>query len=281
MEPYEIIHAIAEMTENLQPIPQVAARVMEMMGDADTSCKELSSVISKDPGLTSRILSLSNAPYYRRMESITSLNMAVMILGFGTIQSLVLTIAVGLIFGRTTARGSLAQIWEHSVAAALVSELLAKRLGLREQETYYIAGLLHDVGKFVFCQRFPEKFREGLKMARTEGIPFFESERIQFGFDHAQLGQAVLRKWHLPEIYHAPVAHHHRTDSLRRGETPTLVVHVADNMAHEILQSEGDGEWKPEAVALERLGVGEADIHEMASKDKGMILENLELIVKS
>lgn len=280
VESPEIVRSIVEMTEHLQPIPQVATKVIEIVGDADTSCEELSAVISKDPALTSRILSLSNTPYYRRIESITSLNMAVMILGFGTIQSLVLTIAVGFMFGRTHTRKTLFTIWEHSVATALISELLGKRLDLFDRERYYIAGLLHDVGKLVFCKSFPEKFKEALKRSQLDGIPCFESERIEFGFDHAQLGKAVLQKWNLPEVYHAPVANHHQLECLESGEIISPLVHVADSIAHEILRAEGQPQWLPDPVAMDRLQLDGTDIDQIISQNREVILENLKLIAK-
>ena len=202
------------MTEHLQPMPPIATKVMETVANPDSTCESMSTIIAKDPALTSKILSLSNTPYYRRVASITSLNMAVMILGFGTIQSLVLTISVGVIFGRSMTRKALFQIWEHSVAVALVSEILGKRLDLPDQERCYIAGLLHDVGKLVFCKTLPDQFEEVLRRSRLEEIPCFEAEKAEFGFDHTQLGKAVLERWNLPEVYHVPVAFHHQLEVL-------------------------------------------------------------------
>ena len=278
MESPEIIQSIAEMTEQLEPIPQIAPKVIEMVGNADTSCQELSAVISKDPALTSRILSLSNTPYYRRVESITSLNMAVMILGFGTIQSLVLTVSVGFMFRHPVARETLFKIWEHSVATALISELLGKRLGPSDQERYYIAGLLHDVGKLVFCKNFPEKFKETLTRSLSDNIPSSESEKMEFGFDHAQLGKAVLQRWNLPEVYHVPVANHHHLECAGSGEIISLLVHVADTIAHEMLRSEDQPKWLPDPVAMQRLRLDATDIGEIISQNSEVILENLELM---
>ena len=280
MESPEIIQSIAELTDHLQPIPQIATKVIATVGNSDTSCEKLSAVISKDPALTSKILSLSNTPYYKRVQSITSLNTAVMILGFGTIQNLVLTISVGLMFGGGITEEILLKIWKHSVATGLISELLGRRLDLSDQEEYYISGLLHDVGKLVFCKSFPEKFKEVLKRSQLDGIPCFESERIQFGFDHTQLGEAVLQKWNLPEIYRAPVASHHQLDCLESSDILCPLVHVADSIAHEIVRFEGQPKWLPDPVAMGRLQLDEEDITEIISENSDAVLENLESIVR-
>ena len=280
MESPEIVRRIAEMTEHLEPMPQIAAKVMEIVGDPDATCEILSGVISRDPALASKILSLSNTPYYRRVESITSLNMAVMILGFGTIQSLVLTISVGIIFGRSMTRQTILRIWEHSVATALISEILGKRLGLPEQERFYIAGLLHDVGKLVFCKSFPEKFKETAKRSKLEGVPGYEAERMEFGFDHAQLGQAVLEKWNLPEVYSVPVANHHQVGVSETDDMISPLVHVADGMAHDILESERETGWSTDPVAFERLRLEVSTVTEWVSQERDVIGENLELIAR-
>lgn len=269
------------MTEHLQPMPPIVTKVMETVADPDTTCENMSAIISKDPALASKILSLSNTPYYRRVESITSLNMAVMILGFGTIQSLVLTISVGVIFRRSITRKTLFEIWEHSVAAALMSEILGKRLGLPDQERCYIAGLLHDVGKLVFCKTFPDQFKEVLTKSRLEEIPCFEAERIEFGFDHTQLGKAVLERWKLPEVYHVPVAYHHQLEGLEETEIITPLVHAADCIVHDILGPEDRPAWTPDPIAMERLQLGEDEIAEVVSQNGAFIRENLELIVRS
>jgi putative nucleotidyltransferase with HDIG domain len=276
----EIVGKIAEMTEHVEPIPQIAAKVIEMVGNSETTCEELSAIISKDPGLTSKVLSMSNASYYHRVEFITSLNMAVMILGFGTIQSLVLTISVGSLFRDAAKRATLFQVWKHSVATALIAERLGKRFRLPDQERYYIAGLLHDVGKLVFCRNFPEKFNAAFKRSVSEGIPCFKAEKAQFGFDHAQLGKAVLQKWHLPETYHDPVADHHRLERLESHGSITPVVHVADTIAHEILRSEDDPKWRPDPEVLGKLRLDSVDISEIITQDGPVILESLDMIAK-
>jgi putative nucleotidyltransferase with HDIG domain len=273
-----IVRGIAEMTEKLDPIPHIATKIMEVVGDSEATCERLSEVISKDPGLTSRILGLSNTPYYRRVESITSLNLAVMILGFGAIQSLVLTIAVGSLFRNTDSRETIFNIWRHSLATALISERLGKRLGFHDREQCYIGGLLHDVGKLVFCKRFPDKFKQSLDTAIEKDIPYTKAEQEAFGFDHAQLGKAVLEKWNLPEVYHLPVAAHHQEECYGSTEPLCIVVHVADCMAHGILKSENEPEWIPSPVALERLELGETEVSEFVAQEHDLIAENLESI---
>jgi len=280
MESPEIVSRIAEMTEHLEPMPQIATKVMEMVGDPDTSCEMLASTISRDPALASRILSLANTPYYRRLASITSLNTAVMVLGFGTIQSLVLTIAVGIMFGGATARKTLTQIWEHSVATALISETLGRRLALSDQERCYIAGLLHDVGKLVFCKALPDRFKEVLKKSKSERVPCFEAEKNQFGFDHAQLGEAVLQKWNLPDVYRVPVANHHELAALEPTEILTPLVHVADRTAYEILGSEDEQKSPLDPLATERLGLKETEVVELVSEEREVVSENLQLIAR-
>jgi len=281
MESPTVVKKIAEMTEHLEPMPQIATKVIEIVGDPETSCEMLSAVISRDPVIASKVLSLSNTPYYRRVESITSLNMAVMILGFGTIQSLVLTISVGILFGRSKSTQSIFRIWEHSVATALISEILGKRLTLPNQERYYISGLLHDVGKLVFFKTFPDQYPEALKRFHLEGIPDFRAEMREFGFDHTQVGRAVLEKWELPEVYHGPVANHHALADLEATDIVPPLVHVADSIAHDIVGREDVTRWEPDPVARERLQLEETDIADITSENRQMVLENLALMVRS
>jgi len=280
MESPKIAQKIAQTIDHIPPMPQVAARVFEIMANPEASCEDLTEVISRDPALASKILGLSNSPYYKRVDSIESLGMAIMVLGFGTIHSLVMTISIGMLLGHSISRRALRKIWEHSVATALLSELLGKQIGLRDREKYYIAGLIHDVGKLVLCKLFPEKFQRTLDRFETDTIPSFEAEKEEFGFDHTQLGTAVLQKWGLPEALHKAVAHHHHPDRFGEDEVMTPLVHIADKMAHEILEPETAGRCLTDPVAMARVQLNEEDIANIASQSKEMILENLAIMAR-
>ena len=83
--------------------------------------------------------------------------------------------------------------WCHSIATGLGSKIVAETIEEYEVEYYFVLGLLHDIGRLVMCDKIPEKVEVTLEMAKEEDEPLFEKERRILGFDHADVGGALLR----------------------------------------------------------------------------------------
>ncbi|WP_428560480.1 MAG: HDOD domain-containing protein [Solidesulfovibrio sp. DCME] len=233
----------------LVSLPEVFMRIREVLSDPDSTVEEAAAVIGKDPSLTAKILKLVNSAFYARTMRaagslppgpVDSLSRAVLLLGLNQLSTLAMGVSVLPLFKDIPPECvDMRQFWRHSVSVALLAKLVATRLGDPNPERFFVAGLLHDIGRLVLYKQLPEVAGTILAAAMTSGRPLDEVERELLGFDHAQLGGMLLRKWRFPESLEQAVWHHH--DPLS-GDTPLepAIIGVADMVTLATLSGSGD-----------------------------------------
>lgn len=202
---------------------------------ANSSVAEIAEVISRDISLTTRLLKLVNSVFSGLSVTITSIEEAIFFLGLRQIRQLAMTTKVIEEmdeFLDTDIDVSSLSIWRHSIATAILSrEILTMTHGVKEDDTYYIAGLLNDIGKLVMANAFPDCLKESLNFEETSPRSFLKKERASFGFSHADLGAVYLEQNGLsPEIVQA-VFFHHEPENNYHEPNIAAGVEVADMLA--------------------------------------------------
>jgi putative nucleotidyltransferase with HDIG domain len=219
--------------KDLPVMPEVAVKVMNLKeGGREVSFKDLESIIKVDLGLTSKILRIANSALYARQREITSLQMAITLLGFKNIRNLVLLVTASGLFPRMRKSLFHPSFWQHGILSAFLSRALAIRCekGSNAEESF-IAALLHDVGQPVLYESDPDAYEEALAAAKLGAMPLETIEEQMFGTNHRKIGGALLRKWNFPDFY-ADVAEEH--DSLNitsRHKSGIILVSVASLLA--------------------------------------------------
>jgi len=178
--------------DSMPAFSPATAKIITLASRMNTPPAEIVAAIRLDPVLTGKVLQLVNSAYFELAQRVTSLNRAVVYLGINTIKNLALSTAVMQTF--ETKNQALANLirpsWRHSLAAAVSAKLIAKASGEDPKilEEYFIAGLLHDVGKIILMQAF----HETLPHDGTLSLP---AERERYGTDHCKLGSETLKRW--------------------------------------------------------------------------------------
>jgi putative nucleotidyltransferase with HDIG domain len=254
----------------LVSLPEVFMRIREVLSDPDSTVEEAAAVIGKDPSLTAKLLKLVNSAFYARTMRVSgglppgpvdSLSRAVMLLGLNQLSTLAMGVSVLPLFKNIPPECiDMRQFWRHSVGVGLVAKLLAARLGDPSPERFFVAGLLHDIGRLVLYKQLPEVAGTTLAKAAGEGRLLVDVERELLGFDHGQLGGMLLRKWRFPESLEQAVWRHHDPMSADVPLEPALIG-VADMVAVATL-SGGSGERRvprfvPEAWRIAALDPSE------------------------
>lgn len=193
----EDIEQIIMKTCDLPTMPAVADRVMRLVADPNTTTEQLQKVISADQALAARILKIANSVFYASVRKINTISEAIVMIGFNTLRSLVLTASSRDIYKRFGLTEKM--LWEHSMGAAISAGIIAKELRIVNQEEAYLGGLLHDVGKVVLNNSDPAKFSKVMERVYNEQISFRMAEQEVYGFSHADVGAMVIRKWKLSE----------------------------------------------------------------------------------
>jgi putative nucleotidyltransferase with HDIG domain len=213
---------IMSYIEKVPALSPTIAKIVALTSSDTSSAVDLVQAIKLDPALTAKVLNLINSAYFGMPQEVTSINRAIILLGMNTIKNLALSAEVLSSFN--PAKGALFNVdkfWQHSLACAISSKLIANRI-IRDpvkREEYFIAGLIHDIGKIFFIKHFP---RDYLSMAKKiESIDkLTHKEKKIFTMDHAEVGALIAEKWALPPDLIASIRLHH--EKTIKGETSFL-----------------------------------------------------------
>jgi putative nucleotidyltransferase with HDIG domain len=196
----DLAQQLAAAVESMPAFPKSVQKILELTRDVNCTPKEVVQVIEKDPVITVKILKVVNSAYFSLPKQITSVNHAVVYLGFNTVKNLALSIAALGMLPKSNAAGfDVQQYLLHSLATAGIAKRLAGKLGDSDPMDCYIAGLLHDFGKVVFAQFMPEGFKAALALSARTGVSLHLCLRQTIGADHAVVGAMLVAKWRFPE----------------------------------------------------------------------------------
>ena len=211
----------------LPPLPAVVASGLRLVRDPNVNMTKLSRLLSDDAALVARIFTISRSAFYGRYTPPKTLVQAIQVLGLRTVQRiLVASTAQSLCRDQSSVA---MMLWDHSLAVALTAELLARQSGLRELETAFLAGLLHDVGEMILLHGDGPGFRQLVKKVKEENLPALEQEKTIYGSDHMLIGGVLLDCWEFDSEIGQAVMHHH-DDATAAAEPDSLssLLRVAD-----------------------------------------------------
>ncbi|HEB51219.1 MAG TPA: HDOD domain-containing protein [Desulfobulbus sp.] len=220
------LRKIRNFVRKMPSLSTTVSKVLEICSRPDTAPNDLNRVISLDPVLTGQVLKLINSAYYSLVNKVTSLTRAIIMLGLNTVKNLALSTAIIRCVDRTRKSKVLPirKFWAHSIGVGVMAKLLAAEQGvpLGEREEYFVAGLLHDLGKIPFG----DEYIEVLALARQEQLALVTAEQRVLEIDHEEVGLMIAEKWKLNEAITDAISHHH-TPEQAAPENQQLVATIA------------------------------------------------------
>ncbi len=245
----------------LATLPEVFYKLNAAIEDPDCTFDDIGEIISIDPALTVRLLKIVNSAFYGFSTQVETVTHALTIIGTDQLTQLVLATSVMNQFkGIPRDLIDMDSFWRHSITAGLAARSIAALSGEYNVERFFVAGLLHDVGRLIFCIRAPDEIAEVFKKAEASGKPLYVEEQEAFGFDHAELGGQLLTAWDLPERLIEAVSCHHAPAKAIKHVEETAVVNLADAIAYSLnLGSSGERFIPPmEPKSWECIGLPES-----------------------
>ena len=247
------LEKIRLFVDKMPSLSTTVSKVLEICSRPDTVPNDLNRVIALDPVLAGQVLKLINSAYYSLMNKVTSLTRAIIMLGLNTVKNLALSTAI--IRSVSQAKKSRAlpirAFWAHSIAVGVMAKLLAAGCGLSlaEREEYFVAGLLHDLGKIPIG----DEYTEVLARVETAQEPLVTVEQQVLGLDHEEVGAMIATKWKLNAVLTDAICHHHAPE-LAAAAHRDLVATVALADFYVCLFDIGDaGNRYPDPSRLESL----------------------------
>lgn len=211
------VEIILDQIDALPTLPPVASRLLQISSSADADFRQIISLIESDPVLTAKLLGLCNKPSAAGVDEISTVERAVVRLGFDAVRSAVISIAAfdalanrpgedddeplpeGRVFDRVA-------FWRHSIAVGSAAELIADahkgRTGTPPPPEAFVCGLLHGIGILALEYALPKTFVRVLDVADRTLRDLAEVERQVMGLDHHTAGRRLAERWALPKPLH-------------------------------------------------------------------------------
>lgn len=256
MDPQErFIRKIQGYIDRMPSLSTTVTKVLEVCNSPNTSANDLNRVISLDPVLTGHVLKLINSAYYSLPNQISSLARATIMLGLNTVKNLALSTAVVGALGKKSSFKTLPMdaFWAHSICVGVTSKALAVARGVptASREEYFVAGMLHDLGKIPLNTCFAQEYGQALQLAALEQGPLLRAEQLLVGVDHGVAGRLIGEKWRLSAAIIEALALHHDPAQASSDAHGDLVATVAlANLYANIYEVGSAGDLFPDSAFL-------------------------------
>lgn len=264
----------------LPVLPATTQRALSLMSDPDVSVEKIKRIISTDPGLATKILKVANSAFYGGYRNIENLSQAILRLGLNAVRNIVVATSMKNAYKRFGLTEKL--LWEQMVGSAMASSIIAKQTRLVDHEDAFIGGLLHDVGKVVLNNEYPDEFAKVMEKVYNEDVTFAEAEKTVFDFTQRDVGAVIVKKWGFPESIESLLRHFDDAQHLSSDRQLCNLVTII-MFSDRICQKFGMG-WRTPAGddvdfgnLPESLELGEDDIEEIFEKSQEAFNSGAEL----
>ena len=250
--------------KDIQAMPSVIVKVLNVMKKPTVSMKELGDIVMYDQSLTIKILALVNSAYYGFSQQISSISIALSLLGMVKVKNIIVAVAMKPMMSNAGDK----ELWKHSIRVAAGCEYLAKLTKVMDADEAFIAGFIHDIGKMVLHATNPKLYARVIN-AVTDGADILEAEKHYFESDHVKTGSLLAKRWQLPILLANIVSNHHNP-SLSSIPVPCNLVCFVDNLMQD--------NFNPNSLDkdfLKTLGIDLDDINDL----RDVIMQKSELLI--
>ncbi|WP_243116020.1 HDOD domain-containing protein [Petrocella atlantisensis] len=271
------LEALIEKVDDIPAFPQTVINIMALLKEPRSAAVDIEREVMKDQGLTTKLLKMANSAFYSGRRQIKTVADATVLLGFDTVQTLVLASTVGKVMEKELKGYSYERnaLWRQSQISAIMARTIAKKAKYANPDIAYTAGLLKDVGKVILDEYVHESYQEILTKISNEVMPYVAAEEEILGFNHGQVGARIVEKWNLAsELVDAIEFHHKPFQSIDNIELVSIV-HISDGLVmmmgiHEGIDTLGH-EFFTDAVKI--LNLDEADLNQIMKDVEKIVSE--------
>ena len=255
---------LVNSVKDIHAMPSVIVKALNIMKKPTASMKELGDIVMFDQSLTIKILALVNSAYYGFSQQISSINIALSLLGMVKVKNIIVAVAMKPMMSNAGDK----ELWKHSMRVAAGCKYLAKLTKIMDEDEAFIAGFVHDVGKIVLHMA-NEKLYTKVAKAIEDGTDVLEAEKKYFDSDHVKTGSLLAKRWQLPILLANIISYHH-APSLSSIPVPCNLVSLIDK----VVQTE----FNPNSVDkdfIKSLGIDIEDLEDL----REAVLQKAEVLI--
>lgn len=248
--------------KELCSLPNIYEKMMEVLNDPNSSAKNIGDVVSKDTSLSAKLLRIVNSPHFGLVSKVDTVSRAIALLGLDQLKLLAKGIIIIENFKNLPSDViNMTQFWRHSIGVALMSSILATTKVALSSENFFVAGLLHDVGKLIMLMAMPGLYFNLILHGKENNISLCEVEKEILGFTHCDVGAILAEKWYFP-LYLIEIIRYHHEPLKSSIPVDTSLVYLGDVLTQMVFHGFAGNLYIP-LLYKEVLDKLEIDINEL------------------
>ena len=204
----KLVERVIDQIEHLPTLPHVVGNLLAMTESPNVDATKLSKAL--DQSLAAKVLKVANSAFYGQRK-VNTISQGIVIIGFDAVKEIVLTTSLFHTFHDARDIQALQPLWQHSLECAMIAKRLGWIYRYEILDEAYFSGLIHDIGKLVIQQYFPEPHEQICKLVE-EGVERLDAEKQILSITHAEIGGKMVQRWNFPAVLVDAVNHHHDQD---------------------------------------------------------------------
>jgi putative nucleotidyltransferase with HDIG domain len=225
---------LVKRTLNVASLPTLYTKVDEAI-NRQASGQLIVDLISEDTAMAARLLKFVNSAMFNFPKRIDTVSQAIAIIGTQQLRALILASSVMTMFKDIPPELiNMESFWRHSVAVGTAARVIASLRRDSNIEYYFLAGLLHDIGRLILFKERATQMAAALQQVRAKQLLLQDAETEIIGFDHAKVGGMLLKEWKLSPMFVEVASYHHKPTLARDFPEVVSIVHVADVIANSL-----------------------------------------------
>ncbi len=230
------IYEWIESGKNLPVLSGTIAELMNLTQSDDSSISQIADVIKRDVGLSAAIMRITNSSAFGLLRKITSIDQAVLLLGFTAVRNVALAVGIVDLFSPSES-SFLSKIWQRSILSGIAARELCSLSGNKNHEDAFTSGLLYDIGLIAFYAFDKELAYQLIERMESDGRLSLAEERELLGIDHIEVGGLLAEKWGLPDNIRLSILNHHNEptrDPFNSNDTDVSPIYYLSSLVGDI-----------------------------------------------
>lgn len=220
--------------QDFPTLPTIYSSLLETISNPLSTVQDVANIISKDQASTVKLIKVVNSPLYGIATKVDTVSQAIFYLGFNEVKNIILALSILKLFNDTKSFTyfNIIDLWKHSIAVGIITRILGQKISIVNLENYFVAGLLHDIGKLIFYRIIGDDYAKLLSYNYNNNLVLEETERKELGITHEIAGELIANQWKLPHSITQAIKSHStfRTDGT--SDSILACVHLANIIAN-------------------------------------------------
>lgn len=226
----EILKKIIARADEFPTLPTIYTALSDVISNPRSTAADVANIIAEDQSAAAKVLKAANSPIYGFRGKINTISQAIIFIGFEEVRNLIIAMGIIDIFKKSTSNFPVnpVDLWKHSIAVGTVTRIIGKNLGVTNLENYFLAGILHDIGKLLFYKFIPDEYARTINYAIDHNLSAREAENEILGVNHIVAGEVLAEKWKLPPSLKDAIRYHTIGKVENSNNVLIASVHVAN-----------------------------------------------------